>query len=111
MDNARVAKKVQFTQLPVRENGETGKADLSFFRRIPLSISGELGSARLTVQELLHLAEGSVIKLNKLAGETATVLVNEQYLGEAEVVVVNDRFGLRVTSIGVQDADKKNPGE
>jgi flagellar motor switch protein FliN/FliY len=111
MDNARVAKKIQFTQLPIREKGEPKGSEISFFRRIPLTISGELGAAQITVQELLNLTEGSVIKLNKIAGESAAILVNEQYLGEAEVVVVNDRFGLRVTSIGMHDADKKNPGE
>lgn len=111
MDNGRVAKKIQFTQLPMREKVESGRSDLSHFRSIPLTISGELGAAQITVQELLHLTEGSVIKLNKIAGEAATILVNEQYLGEAEVVVVNDRFGLRVTSIGMHDAVKKSPGE
>jgi flagellar motor switch protein FliN/FliY len=111
MDNERVAKKIQFSQLPIREKGESKGSELSFFRRIPLTISGELGNTQITVQELLHLTEGSVIKLNKMAGESAAILVNEQYLGEAEVVVVNDRFGLRVTSIGTQDADKKIPGE
>ena len=57
------------------------------------------------MRDLLKLEEGSVIKLEKMVGESAAVLLNNQYLGQAEIVVINDRFGLRITSIG--DGDEK----
>ena len=82
------------------------KKDLNFFNQIPLVISGELGQAHLTVRELLKLEEGSIVKLDKLAGESATILVNGQFLGSAEIVVINERFGLRVTAIGSPDQDE-----
>ncbi len=112
--NLPVVEKVEFA--PFKSAGNVSgaqKKELSYFNQIPMIISGELGKANLTVRELLRLEEGSVIKLDKLAGESATILVNGQYLGLAEVVVINERFGLRVTAIGTVDPqiDKKEPDE
>jgi flagellar motor switch protein FliN/FliY len=99
-----VVEKVEFAPFKPQTKVYDGqKKELKFFSQIPLSVSGELGKAYLTVRELLKLEEGSVIKLDKLAGESATVLVNGQYLGSAEIVVINERFGLRVTAVGLPD--------
>ena len=87
------------------------KKELGFFNHIPLIISGELGQAHLTVRELLKLEEGSIVKLDKLAGESATILVNGQFLGSAEIVVINERFGLRVTTIGSPDQNEEKHDE
>lgn len=106
-----LVQRVEFTQLKPRAKPAALQPHESLFNNIPLVLSGELGTAELTVRELLALEEGSVIKLDKIAGESATVLVNEQFLGHAETVVVNDRFGLRITTIGkeiVRDK-KENP--
>jgi len=111
-----VVEKVEFAPFKHQTqvyDGHKHKKELKFFNQIPLSVSGELGKAYLTVRELLKLEEDSVIKLDKLAGESATVLVNGQYLGLAEIVVINERFGLRVTAVGLpeQHDEKKEQEE
>lgn len=106
-----VVEKVEFAPFKDKEKVDAGKRrELSYFNQICMDIAGELGKAEITVRELLKLEEGSVIKLDKLAGESATILVNGQYLGLAEIVVINERFGLRVTAIGAEEA-KKEPDE
>ncbi len=109
-----VVEKVEFAPFKDKDKVVEGKRrELSYFNQICMDISGELGKADITVRELLKLEEGSVIKLDKLAGESATILVNGQYLGLAEIVVINERFGLRVTAIGSVDQQevKKEPDE
>ncbi|NMB35305.1 MAG: hypothetical protein GX989_03340 [Firmicutes bacterium] len=81
------------------------KPPLEFFQNISLELSGELGATEITVRDFLKLAVGSVIKLDKMAGESAAILLNGQSLGQAEVVVINDRFGLRVTAIGAKEGE------
>ena len=80
------------------------KPGLGFFKNITLELSGELGATEITVRDFLRLAVGSVLKLDKMAGESAVILLNGLPLGRAEVVVINDRFGLRVTSVGPQES-------
>jgi len=108
-----VVERVEFAPFkPQTQVYDGPKKELKFFSQIPLSVSGELGKAYLTVRELLKLEEDSVIKLDKLAGESATVLVNGQYLGLAEIVVINERFGLRVTAVGLPEQhDEKEKDE
>ncbi len=103
-----LVQRVEFVQLKPRPRSSAQQPHGSLFNNIPLVLCGELGTADITVRELLALEEGSVIRLDKIAGDSATVLVNEQYLGQAETVVVNDRFGLRITTIGKEALrDKK----
>ena len=103
-----LVEKVKFAPLKSRNNvSAMKKPGLDFFNSIPLMLSGELGTAEITVRELLKLEEGSLIKLNKMAGESAAILLNNQYLGQGEVVIINDRFGLRITSIGTSEAPKE----
>jgi len=66
---------------------------------LPLSVDVELGRSRLTIQELLALGPGSVIELDKVAGEALDILVNERLVARGEAVVVNDKFGIRITDI------------
>lgn len=66
---------------------------------IPLKVSVELGRTRMLVNDLLQLGQGSVIELSKLAGEPLEVLVNEKLVARGEVVVVNEKFGIRLTDI------------
>jgi flagellar motor switch protein FliN/FliY len=66
---------------------------------IPLDVTVELGRARLELRELLALASGSVVELGKLAGEPLDVLVNGKLVARGECVVVNDKFGVRLTDI------------
>lgn len=73
--------------------------DLGFILDIPLKVTVEVGRTKLLVQELLQLGQGSVIELDKQMGEPFEVLVNEKLVARGEIVVVNDRFGVRLTDI------------
>lgn len=73
--------------------------DLDFILDIPLQVKVEVGRTRMMIQELLQLSKGSVIELNKLLGENFEVMVNDKLVARGEVVVVNDRFGVRLTDI------------
>lgn len=73
--------------------------DIDFILDIPLSLTVELGKSRMMIAELLQLGQGSVIELNKLAGEPMDVFVNQRLIARGEVVVVNEKFGVRLTDI------------
>jgi flagellar motor switch protein FliN len=76
----------------------TGK-NLDFILDIPLRVSVELGRTKILVQDLLKLHKGSVMELNKLAGEPLEVLVNNRVVARGEVIVINEKFGIRLTDI------------
>ena len=79
--------------------GEKTKRDLDFILDIPLNVSAQLGSTQLLINELLQLGQGSVIELNKLAGEPLEILVNGKLVARGEAVVINEKFGVRLTDI------------
>jgi flagellar motor switch protein FliN/FliY len=85
---------------PVAPN-ESEKKDrnLQLIMDIPLRVTVELGRTKMPVSELLNLGQGSVIELNKLAGEPLEVLVNDKLIARGEAVVVNEKFGVRLTDI------------
>ena len=66
---------------------------------IPVQLTVELGRAKIAIRNLLQLAQGSVIELDRLAGEPMDVLVNGCLIAQGEVVVVNDKFGIRLTDV------------
>ena len=66
---------------------------------IPVEISVEIGRTKMAIGELLSLSKGSIIELNKIAGETVDIYVNEKLLGKGDIVVVNERLGVRITEI------------
>lgn len=66
---------------------------------VPLDVSVELGRNRMTIQDLLALGPGAVIELDKVAGEPLDILVNDRLVARGEAVVVNDKFGVRITDI------------
>jgi flagellar motor switch protein FliN/FliY len=66
---------------------------------IPLRVAVELGRTKMVVNDLLNLGQGSVIELSKLAGEPMEVLVNDKLVARGEAVVVNEKFGVRLTDI------------
>jgi flagellar motor switch protein FliN/FliY len=76
-----------------------GISNLDFILDIPLEISVELGRAKVLISDLLQLGQGSVVELNKLAGEPLEVLVNQRLVARGEVVVINEKFGVRLTDI------------
>lgn len=73
--------------------------NLDLILDIPLKVTVELGRTKMLVSELLNLGQGSVIELNKLAGEPMEVLVNDKLVARGEAVVVNEKFGVRLTDI------------
>src|SRR6185312_5060148 len=73
--------------------------NLQLIMDIPLRVAVELGRTKMIVSELLNLGPGSVIELSKLAGEPMEVLVNDKLVARGEAVVVNEKFGIRLTDI------------
>jgi flagellar motor switch protein FliN/FliY len=83
--------------------GNAGNAgmmnELDMILDIPVQITVELGRTKITIKNLLQLAHGSVVELDAMAGEPMDVLVNGTLIAQGEVVVVNDKFGIRLTDI------------
>ena len=73
--------------------------DLSLIMDIPVKMSVELGRTKMTIKELLRLSQGSVVALDGLAGEPLDILINGYLIAQGEVVVVSDKFGIRITEI------------
>jgi flagellar motor switch protein FliN len=73
--------------------------ELDMILDIPVQISVELGRTKITIRNLLQLAHGSVVELDAMAGEPMSVFVNGTLIAQGEVVVVNDKFGIRLTDI------------
>ncbi len=73
--------------------------NLDFILDIPLEVTVEMGRTRMLINDLLQLGQGSVIELNRLAGEPLDVLVNSKLVARGEVVVVSEKFGIRITDI------------
>jgi flagellar motor switch protein FliN/FliY len=73
--------------------------NMEFILDIPLEVTVELGRTKLLIHELLKLGQGSVIELSKLAGETLEVLANQKLIARGEAVVINEKFGVRLTEV------------
>lgn len=76
---------------------QAGKLD--FVLDVPLKVTVELGRTEIVVSELLKLSQGSIIELSKYAGETLDILANRQLIARGEVVVVKDKYAIRITEI------------
>jgi len=79
--------------------GETKANNLDLILDIPLSVTVELGRSKMLINDLLQLGQGSVIELTKLVGDPLEILVNDKLVARGEVVVVNEKFGVRLTDI------------
>ena len=73
--------------------------NMEFLLDIPLEVTVELGKTKITIGELLKLSQGSVLELNKLTDEPLEIFVNKKLMAHGEVVVVNEKFGIRLTNI------------
>ncbi len=82
-----------------RPMGPNDNPDLDVILDIPVSLSMEVGSTEIAIRNLLQLSQGSVIELDRMAGEPLDVRVNGTLIAHGEVVVVNDRFGIRLTDV------------
>ena len=81
------------------QNSEVSPRRLDLLLDVPLEVTVELGRNRMTIQDLLALGPGSVIELDKVAGEPLDIVVNDRLIARGEAVVVNDKFGVRITDI------------
>jgi len=81
--------------------------DIDFLMDIPLTVTVELGRGKMMISELLQLGQGSVVELTKLAGEPMEVFVNDRLIARGEVIVVNEKFGVRLTDV-VSHAERLN---
>jgi flagellar motor switch protein FliN/FliY len=85
---------LEFSEAILKENPR-----LEFILDLPIEVSVELGRTKILISELLQLGQGSIIELNKLAGEPLEILVNQKLVARGEAVVVNEKFGVRLTDI------------
>jgi flagellar motor switch protein FliN/FliY len=76
-----------------------GVQNMDFLLDIPLEITVELGSSRITIGDLLKLSQGSVVELNRLTNEPLDIFVNKKLMAHGEVVLINEKFGIRLTNI------------
>jgi len=88
-----------FEPLTPEANGGAAPTNLDLILDIPVNLTVELGRTKIAIRNLLQLAQGSVVELDGLAGEPMNVLVNGCLIAQGEVVVVNDKFGIRLTDI------------
>src|SRR5215470_7435021 len=88
-----------FTNFASTEGMSGAGNDLNMILDIPVQLTVELGRTRIPIKHILQLAQGSVVELDALAGEPMDVLVNGYLIAQGEVVVVNDKFGIRLTDI------------
>jgi flagellar motor switch protein FliN/FliY len=101
----------QFEQGAHPDAGAASEVDLSRLSDIPMELSVEIGRTHMTVGETLDLRVGSVVTLERLAGETADLLVNGSAIARGEVVVIDEQYGLRITEIldGQSDSELSEP--
>jgi flagellar motor switch protein FliN/FliY len=88
----------EFSHISTMPSLQTNR-DISFLLNIPLDITVELGRTKMVINDLLQLGPGSVVELAKLAGETLDIFVNQRLIARGEVVVVNEKYGARITEI------------
>ncbi len=95
-----MSERLELEQLPVGDQAAPGPVgDLRRLSAVPVDLSVEMGRTRMTVGETLELRQGSIITLNRMAGEPVDLLVNGTAIARGEVVVIDEQFGLRVTEV------------
>jgi flagellar motor switch protein FliN/FliY len=99
MTGEPVIEEIELEQLLPFDADPTNDTDIGLLLEVPLSISVELGRTSLTIRELLALGQGSILQLDRHAGEPVDVLVNGKRLARGEVVVIDEDFGIRVTEV------------
>jgi flagellar motor switch protein FliN/FliY len=107
-----MSERLELEQLPANGAGQDGPipgavGDLRRLSQVPVDLSVEMGRTRMTVGETLELRQGSIITLNRMAGEPVDLLVNGTAIARGEVVVIDEQFGLRVTEV----LGQTSPGE
>lgn len=94
------SEKERYAFSDLKNQGEGHRpANLDFILDIPLEITVELGRTKMLIHDLLKLGQGSVIELTKTAGETLEILANNRLIAKGDVVVMNDKYGIRLTEV------------
>lgn len=96
-----------FEQVSAAGEGGAAEPDIDVILDVPVTLSLEVGRAQMSVGSLLRLSQGAVVELDRKAGDPLDVLVNGALVARGEIVVVNDKFGIRLTEVVTQD--KKGP--
>ncbi len=93
--------KAEFAGLSPGENDDvnSGVNNMQVLYDLPVDVNVRLGATVMTIKELINLFPGSVVELDRMAGESCDLYVNDVMIGKGEVVVINDNFGLRITEI------------
>ena len=86
------------TETPI-EATEKGHINTDVLQNIPVTLSIEVGRAQIKIRDLMRLTQGSVVELDRIAGEPLDLLVNNTVVAQGEVVLVNDRYGIRLTRV------------
>jgi len=95
----QAVEEANFEELKTEKNSPVNVRDIDFLLDIPLEITVELGRTKMLIKEILQLGQSSVVELEKLAGEPMEILVNNKLIAKGDVVVVNEKFGVRLTDI------------
>lgn len=90
---------VQFSNLQSPAYGPVDQNNLNLLMDIPLKVTVELGRTQKQIKDILEMSQGSIIELDKLAGNAVDILVNNKLIAKGEVVVIDENFGVRVTDI------------
>ena len=99
---SNMASEIQFIPFEPVESFQPGSdspASFDILMDVPLRVTVELGRTQMSVRQILGLQNGAVVELDKLAGETVDVLVNDKLMARGEVVVVDDKYGIRITDL------------
>lgn len=108
MNNIKeAAMPAQFDQLEADAQRPASEINLDVILDVPVTLSLEVGRARISIRNLLHLNQGSVVELEREAGEPLDIYVNDTLIAHGEVVVVNERFGVRLTDV-ISPAERIN---
>jgi len=99
MTEEEIAQAAQFEQLMAEERPAAADLNLDMILDVPVTLSLEVGRTRMPIRNLLQLNQGSVVELERGAGEPLDVYVNGTLIAHGEVVVINDRFGIRLTDV------------
>lgn len=95
------------TETPI-EATEKGHINTDVLQNIPVTLSIEVGRAQIKIRDLMRLTQGSVVELDRIAGEPLDLLVNNSIVAQGEIVLVNDRYGVRLTRVAPASERMKN---
>ena len=103
MADTKTAKSEEVEEKPNAVESEaqvdTSKIDAEVLQNIPVTVSVEVGRTSLKIRDLMRLAQGSVVELDRLAGESLDLMVNNTPVAQGEIVLVNERYGIKLTSV------------